>query len=57
MTWIFQGILPHVVSFQAFLVLLFPVAYLIWKRRKRQEEKFYEAVYRRERITRRIMES
>jgi hypothetical protein len=57
MTWFFQEILLYVVSSQAFLVLLFPAAYLIWKRRKRQEAKFYEAIYRRERISRRIMES
>ncbi len=57
MLWIFQELLQDVTSFQVFLVLLIPAGYLLWKYQKRREEKLYETLCRRERITRRIMEN
>ena len=57
MTWFFQEIMQYSAAGRAVLLLLIPVGYLFWKYQKRREERFYEALCRRERITRRILES
>lgn len=56
MTWLFQPVLQHLTPFQALLVLIPVVGYLLWKYQKRREAKFFEAMHRRERIARRLME-
>jgi hypothetical protein len=57
MTALFQEIMQFSTAGRAVLLFLIPVGYLFWKYQKRREERFYEALSRRERITRRILES
>ncbi len=57
MTWFFQEIMQYSATARAVLLFLIPTGYLFWKYQKRREERFYEALSRRERITRRILES
>lgn len=55
MAWL-QEIFQHASSWPAFLAILAPLGFTFWKYLKRREAKFYEALGRRERITRRLME-
>lgn len=55
--WLFQEILTYSSVERVLLLLLLPAGYFFWNRQKRREERFYWALYRRERITRRILES
>jgi hypothetical protein len=57
MTWFFQEIMQYFSLGRVCLLFFLPAGYFFWKYQKRREEKFYEILYRRERITRRIMES
>lgn len=57
MTWFFQEIMQYSSAMRAFLIVLLPAGYFYWKYQKRREKRFYEALYRRERIARRILEN
>jgi hypothetical protein len=57
MTWFFQELIQYSASMRTIVILLIPAGYLFWKYQKRREKRLYEALYRRERITRRILES
>ncbi len=57
MTWFFQEILQYSATARSILLVLIPAGYLFWKYQKRQEERFFKALSRRERIARRILES
>lgn len=56
MARLIQEICLSAASWQTLLAVLIPAAYLCAKYLRKREEKFYEAIYRRERITRRLME-
>ena len=56
MPWFFQEIMQSSAA-HALLILLPPAGYFVWKYQRRREERFYEAISRRERIARRILES
>lgn len=57
MTWLLPSVWQHLASFQTLLLLAPAVAFFLWKCRKRNEARFLQALQRRERITRRLLET
>jgi hypothetical protein len=53
---LFQEIYLIAGPWQGVAVILVPVGYVFLKYLRKREEKFYKALYRRERITRRLLE-
>lgn len=57
MTWFPSSVWQYLASFQTILLLAPAVAFFLWKCHKRKEARFLEALQRRERITRRLLEN
>ncbi len=57
MAWFSSSVWQKLMSLKALLVLAPALGYLIWKYQKRREAKLFQALSRRERITRRLMET